>query len=100
MRCDVTPDSGSGVSPTGPVSRRAAKPPSHRADEPPSARAPGHLFLEDTEAALEADLPVVISEIALGILTESLIHFLRQKNGSTQHEVPHGVAHRQVQKER
>ena len=38
-------DSGSGVTPTGPVSRRAATPPSHRADvykdEPPSARAPG-----------------------------------------------------------
>ena len=34
-------NSGSGVSPTGPVSRRAATPPSHRADEPPSARAPG-----------------------------------------------------------
>ena len=33
--------SGSGVSPTGPVGRRAAAPPSHRADEPPSARAPG-----------------------------------------------------------
>ena len=39
----------------------------------------GHVFLEDAEAALEADLPVVISEIALGILTEALIHFLRQK---------------------
>ena len=39
----------------------------------------GHLFLEDAEAALEADLPVVISEIVLGILTEALIHFLRQK---------------------
>jgi hypothetical protein len=38
-RCDVTPVSG--VSPTGPVGRRAAAPPSHRADEPPSARAPG-----------------------------------------------------------
>ena len=33
-------DSGSGVSSTGPVSRRAATPPSHRSDEPPSARAP------------------------------------------------------------
>ena len=36
-------DSGSaGISPTGPVSRRAATatPPSHQADEPPSARAP------------------------------------------------------------
>ena len=33
-------NSGSGVFPTGPVSRRAAiaEPPSHRADEPPSAR--------------------------------------------------------------
>ena len=39
----------------------------------------GHLFLEDAEAALEADLPVVISEIVLGILTEALIHFLQQK---------------------
>ena len=37
LRCD----SGSGVSPTGLVSRRAATPPSHRADEPPSAKAPG-----------------------------------------------------------
>ena len=34
-------DSGSGVFPTGPLSRRATTPPNHRADEPPSARAPG-----------------------------------------------------------
>ena len=34
-------NSGSGVSPTGPVSRQAVKPPSHRVDEPPSPRAPG-----------------------------------------------------------
>ena len=39
----------------------------------------GHLFLEDAEAALEADLPVVVSEIVLGILSEELIHFLRHK---------------------
>ena len=45
-------DSGSGVSPTGPVSRRAAKPPSHQADEPPSARAPekrAHLVHANTK---------------------------------------------------
>ena len=39
----------------------------------------GHLFLEDAEAALEADLPVVISEIVLGVLSEALVQFLHQK---------------------
>ena len=34
----------------------------------------GHLFLEDAEAAVEVDLPVVISEIVLGVLDEALIH--------------------------
>ena len=37
------------------------------------------LFLDDAEGALETDAPIVISEIVLGILDETLITFLRQK---------------------
>jgi hypothetical protein len=50
--------------------------------------------------ALEADLPVVVSEIVLGILDEALIHWFRQKTSPTPHEVPHRVAHLQVQQAR
>ena len=39
----------------------------------------GHLFLEDAEAALDCDLPVIVSEIVVGILDEPLIQFLHHK---------------------
>jgi site-specific DNA-cytosine methylase len=39
----------------------------------------GHLFLDDADAALEADLPIVITEIVVGVLEDHLIQFLMEK---------------------
>ena len=39
----------------------------------------GHLFLEDAEAALEVDAPIVLSEIVVGVLRDHLMHLLLQK---------------------
>ena len=39
----------------------------------------GHLFLEDAEAALEVDAPIVVSEIVVGVLRDHLVHLLHQK---------------------